>query len=101
MANLKDGGYCACRRCYVPQGLNANNKVEFKDNFDGAGKLIDAPPKIIELLTKRLKHWKSAQTNVAYAEISNKIGMCHLITFKGEEKFTNSEVALNGTIANG
>jgi hypothetical protein len=24
-----------------------------------------------------------------------------LITFKGEEKFTNSEVALNGTIANG
>jgi hypothetical protein len=70
---LKDGGYSSCRRCFIPQELDDQNKLVFKEAFDPD--LVSAPPKSIHDLHTGLISWMKALTPEQRSTLSNTSGI--------------------------
>jgi hypothetical protein len=77
MGNLKDGGYCSCRRCHVEQELNEDDKLVFKNNFNP--EFQPALPKTICELNQGLQAWQKATSKQVRKVVSNETCAIHYI----------------------
>jgi hypothetical protein len=72
MGNLKDGGYCSCRRCHVQQELNEDGNLDFKENFNP--EFQPAIPKTIFELNQDLQAWQKTTSKQTCKVVSNETG---------------------------